>query len=91
MLISLIGLIPLALSEKCIFLCSNNWVKKQAPVVICRKKLISNIHKFYKKTPVKFVKFLRTPILKNISERLLLWVICFVKFSRFKAHDLHHT
>ena len=43
------------------------------------------------KTPVKFVKFLRTPILKNISEQLLLWVICFVKFSRCKAHDIHHA
>ena len=31
------------------------------------------------------MKFLRTPILKNISNELLIWVVCFVKFSKCKA------
>ena len=47
--------------------------------------------------PVKFVKFLKAPMLKNIGKRLLLWVVCFTKqslpnarvmiFITFKSHD----
>ena len=39
----LISLIPCAISEKCVFLCSNNWVKKQPPELFCKKVNISKI------------------------------------------------
>ena len=39
----LISLIPRAISEKCVFLCSNNWVKKQPPELLCKKVNISQI------------------------------------------------
>ena len=43
MLISLIRLIPVGISEKCVFLCSNNWVKKQPLELFCEKVNISQI------------------------------------------------
>ena len=63
------------------------FVQKQPLEVFCKKRCSEKFCKFHRKTSVleslfnrvkfvlntmKFAKFLRTPILKNISERLLL-------------------
>ena len=89
--LTLISLILRGISGKHVFLCNNNWVKKQPPVLISKNRCSSIFYKFHEKTPVKFEKFLRTPILKNTSERLLLWAVFFVRLSKCKAHVINHA
>ena len=63
---------------------SLGFVQKHSPEVFCKKKLFLKSSEISQKTarvgvqhwcfPVKFAKFLRTSILKNICERLFLFV-----------------
>ena len=63
---------------------SLGFVQKQSPEVLCKKGVLKKFGNFLKSlktllkrdsnTGVKFAKFLRTSILKNICERLLLCV-----------------
>ena len=47
-------------------------IQKLPPVVFCAKRCFQKFHKIHRKTPVNFMKFLKTPFLKNTSGRLLL-------------------
>ena len=44
--LTLISLIPRDISGKCVFLCNNNWVKKQPPVVISKKRFLKYFTNF---------------------------------------------
>ena len=70
-----------SVSEKCVFLYSNNWVKKQPPwgSESCTASNVIKTRLQRRRFPVEFVTFLRALILENICERLLLWVVCFAK------------
>ena len=47
--LTLISLIPRGISGKCVFLCNNNWVKKQPPVVISKKRFLKYFTNFTRK------------------------------------------
>ena len=77
-----------------------HYFQKQPLKVFCKRRCSEKICKFHRKTPVlksdfnkklqhmcfpvKFVKLLRIPILKNICERLVLY------FHYNSLHDFHY-
>ena len=61
-------------------------VQKQPQEVFYKKGVLKNFAKFRRKhlcrcLPVNFAKFLKTPVLQNISGRLLLCVVYQIQIS----------
>ena len=70
--------------EKTMLASHRNYSVQQPVEVFNKKVVLKRFHKFTGKH-LNFAKFLRTTILKNICERLLLSAICFFVLARFKA------
>ena len=81
MFISLIRLIPRGISEKCVFLCSNNWVKKQPPVVICKKGNL-NISQISRENTFEICEIFNNACSEKHTAACI--VVCFVKFPNAK-------
>ena len=88
MFISLIRLIPRGISEKCVFLCSNNWVKKQPPVVICKKGNL-NISQISRENTCEICEIFNNAYSEKHTAACIGRL--FRKVSKCKAHDIHHA
>ena len=80
-----------------------HYFQKQPPEVFCKKMCSLKVCKYYRKIPVlesvfklkhrcfpvKFAKFLRIPIFKNICERLLLY-LHYNSHHHFHFHHFHY-